>query len=141
MTRKRKGSSNRARAAARLGRAHARVRDIRHEFLYEVANRLVQTHDRLAFEDLHITGMMANHRLAAAISDASWGHLHRIVGYKQAWRHGQLTVVDRFYPSTKTCHHCRQVTTTMSLSTRVFDCPRCERRVDRDLNAAINLAI
>jgi putative transposase len=141
VSRKRRGSANRGKAVARLGRCHARVANVREYFLHEVANRLVKTHDRLAFEDLYVAGMMANHHLAAAISDASWGHLTRLVGYKQQWRGGQLSLVDRWYPSTKTCSRCHTVAPAMTLSTRVLDCVGCGYRGDRDLNAAVNLAI
>ena len=83
VSRKRKGSTNRGKAVARLGRCHRQIRNVRQHFVHQVANELVQTHDRLALEDLHITGMMANHRLAAAVGDAGWGELGRVIGYKQ----------------------------------------------------------
>jgi putative transposase len=140
VTRAQQGGANRRKAAERLGRAHAHIRNVRHEFPHEVANRLVKTHDRLALEDLTITGMLANHRLAAAISDAAWAQLARIVGYKQQWRGGQLIFVDRWYPSTKTCSRCRAVTATLPLSARIFHCATCGYQRDRDVNASINLA-
>ena len=92
-------------------------------------------------EDLNITGMLANHRLAGAIADAGWGELGRLVGHKQQWRGGQVITVDRWYPSSKTCAACRSITAVMPLSTRTFHCPQCGYRADRDLNAATNLAI
>jgi putative transposase len=141
VSRKKKGSANRARAVARLGRAHARVRNVREHFLHRVANTLVQTHDRLALEALNITGMMANHRLAAAIGDAAWGELGRIIAYKQSWRGGHQVPVDRWFPSTKTCSRCHTVVAVLPLSARVFDCGACGYQVDRDLNAAVNLAV
>ena len=91
--------------------------------------------------DLHITGMMANHRLAAAIADAGWGELARVIGYKQAWRGGQVMLVDRWFPSTKTCSTCRTVAASLPLSQRMFCCDWCGYRADRDLNAAVNLAV
>ncbi|GIH20203.1 resolvase [Rugosimonospora africana] len=141
VSRNKKGSENRARAVARLGRAHARVRDVREHFLHEVANELVQTHDRLALETLNITGMMGNHRLAGAIGDAAWGELGRIIAYKQAWRGGQWVPVDRWFPSTKTCSRCHTIAADMPLSARTFACGACGYRADRDLNAAVNLAV
>ncbi|MFU8851408.1 RNA-guided endonuclease InsQ/TnpB family protein [Micromonospora sp. SL1-18] len=95
VSRKQRGSRNRAEAVARLGRAHHRVANIRRHFLHKVANRLVKTHDRLALEDLHTAGMLRNRRLAAAISDAGWADLARIIGYKQRWRGGQATAAPR----------------------------------------------
>jgi putative transposase len=140
VTRKRKGSANRGKAVARLGRCHRHIRQVRQHFLHQVANQLVQTHDRLALEDLHITGMMANHRLAGAIGDAAWAELARLVSYKQAWRGGQLVFADRWFPSTKTCSTCHSLAPPMRLSARMFRCDKCGYRADRDLNAAINLA-
>ncbi|WP_144120885.1 RNA-guided endonuclease InsQ/TnpB family protein [Catellatospora sichuanensis] len=141
VTRKQLGSNNRAKAAARLGRHHARVRAIRQRFLHQVSNELVKTHDRLAIETLNITGMLANRHLAAAISDAAWGELARQLTYKQQWRGGHLTPVDRWYPSTKTCAPCRTVAPAMPLDQRTFTCAVCGYQADRDHNAAVNLAI
>jgi putative transposase len=140
-SRKKNGSKNRAEAVARLDRAHARVRHVRQEFLHKVANKLVKTHDRLVLETLNITGMMSNHRLAGAIGDAAWGELGRIIGYKQAWRGGQSIPAPRWFPSTKTCSRCHVVAASVPLSARIFHCEACGYQVDRDLNAAINLAV
>lgn len=98
---KRQRSANRGKAAARLGRVHARIRQVRQQFLHQVANQLVKTHDKLALEDLNVSGMLHNHRLAAAINDAAWAELARIISYKQRWRGGQVLLVVRWYPSTK----------------------------------------
>jgi putative transposase len=141
VTGKRKGSANRGKAAARLGRAHTRIRNVRQHYLHQVANALVKTHDRIAMEDLNITGMLHNHQLAGAIADAAWAELARIITYKQQWRGGQILPVDRWYPSTKTCSRCHTITPALPLATRVFQCGQCGYQADRDHNAAINLAI
>ncbi|MBB5474757.1 IS200/IS605 family element transposase accessory protein TnpB [Cellulomonas hominis] len=140
VSRKVMGSANRRSAVARLARHHERVRARRHYFLHQVSNLLVKTHDRLVIEDLNITGMLANHRLAAAISDAAWGELARQLLYKQAWRGGTVLTADRWFPSSKTCSACTNVNQTLTLADRVFVCESCGHIVDRDLNAAINLA-
>jgi putative transposase len=140
VSRKVKGSVNRRAAVRRLARHHERVRARRHHFLHQVSNQLVKTHDRLVIEDLNITGMLTNHRLAAAISDAAWGELGRQIAYKQAWRGGHVLVADRWFPSSKTCSNCGDVTATLTLADRVFHCVNCGHTVDRDLNAAVNLA-
>ncbi|MFC7241884.1 RNA-guided endonuclease InsQ/TnpB family protein, partial [Catellatospora aurea] len=119
----------------------ARVAAIRKRFLHEVSNKLVKTHDKLAIETLTITGMLANRRMAAAVADAAWGELARQLTYKQLWRGGGLTPVDRWYPSTKTCAPCRTVAPAMPLDQRTFVCAACGYQADRDLNAAVNLAI
>ncbi len=140
VSRKAKGSAGRQAAVRRLARHHERVRARRRHFLHQVSNALVKTHDRLVIEDLNVTGMLSNHRLAAAIADAAWGELARQIGYKQAWRGGQVLVADRWFPSSKTCSSCGHIATTLTLADRVFECGGCGLSIDRDLNAAVNLA-
>jgi putative transposase len=139
LSRKRKGSRNRRDAAAKLGRHHHHVANIRRHFLHQVSNALVKTHDRLVIEDLNISGMLANRRLARAISDAGWAEFARMLHYKQAWRHGELVIADRWYPSSRLCPVCRVINRDLNLADRVFTCD-CGHSADRDANAATNLA-
>ena len=142
LSRAKKGSNNRRKAIARLARAHAHVRAARQHALHQVSNRLVNTHDRIALEDLNVAGMLRNHRVARAVSDAAWAELARQTRYKQAWRGGQVITVDRWFPSSKTCSTCGHVVAELPLHTRVFTCPKCHAPpICRDLNAAINLAV
>ena len=92
LSRKQKGSRNRRDAAAKLGRHHHHVANVRRHFLHQVSNELVKTHDRLVIEGLNVSGMLANHRLAQAISDAGWAEFARILGYKQAWRQWRVSL-------------------------------------------------
>ncbi|MEU4385899.1 RNA-guided endonuclease TnpB family protein [Promicromonospora sp. NPDC023805] len=143
VTRKKKGSKNRKKAVVRLGRQHARIRDRRRHVLHQVSNQLVKNHARLVLEDLNITGMRSNRKLSRAISDAAWGELARQVTYKQAWRGGQVLVADRWFPSSKTCSTCSTCGTLrkdLTLKNRTFECRSCGHVMDRDLNAAVNLA-
>jgi putative transposase len=140
LSRKKKGSHNRKDAAARLGRHHHRVANVRRHFLHQVSNELVKTHDRLVIENLNVHGMLRNRRLARAISDAGWSEFARMLTYKQAWRGGQLVEADRWYPSTRRCSQCGVVDRAMTLADRVFTCV-CGRTADRDTNAAVNLAL
>ncbi|HET9875735.1 MAG TPA: transposase, partial [Mycobacterium sp.] len=139
LSRKQRGSHNRRDAAAKLGRHHHRVANVRRHFAHQVSNQLVKTHDRLVIEDLHVVGMLANHRLARAISDAGWAEFARQLHYKQGWRGGQVTVADRWYPSSQLCSICADRRTDLSLGDRVFTCGN-GHCLDRDLNAATNLA-
>jgi len=140
VSRKKKGSANRRKAAAHLGRHHEKIRNRRQHFLHQVSNLLVKTHDQLVLEDLNVTGMLANHRLAAAISDAAWGELARQITYKATWRGGTVLTADRWFPSSKTCSACGVVKQALTLADRVFTCGACGISLDRDLNAAVNLA-
>ena len=140
VSRKKPGSANRCKAAMRLSKHHTRVRDTRQHFLHQVSNQLVKTHGRLVLEDLNITGIMSNRRLARAVGDAAWGELARQITYKQAWHGGQVMVADRWFPSSKTCSSCGTVRKDLTLKERTFECRSCGHVLDRDLNAATNLA-
>ncbi len=140
VSRKKRGSANRRKAVARLAKHHVRVRDTRQHFLHQVSNQLVKSHDRLVLEDLNITGMLANRRLARPISDAAWGELARQITYKQHWRGGQVVVADRWFASSKTCSACGHRKDGLRLADRTYMCDACGLVLDRDLNAAANLA-
>ena len=139
LARKQKGSRNYRDTAAELARHHYHVVNIRRHFLHQVSNALVKTHDRLVIENLNVSGMLANHRLAQAISDAGWAKFARLLRYKQDWRGGTLAVADRWYPSTKLCAACSAINSGLTLADRVFTCG-CGHCADRDTNAAVNLA-
>ena len=112
---------------------------MRRHFLHQVSNALVKTHDRVVIEDLNVAGMLRNHRLARAISDAGWAEFARLLGYKQGWRAGQVVVADRWYPSSKLCPQCGAIHGDLTLADRLFTCS-CGYFADRDANAATNLA-
>jgi putative transposase len=139
LSRKQKGSKNRRDAAAKLARHHFHVANVRRHFLHKVSNELVKTHEWLVVEDLNVSGMLANRRLARSISDAAWGEFARIVSYKQLWRGGTMVMADRWFPSSKLCASCGVTNSGLRLSDRVFSCT-CGYRADRDANAAVNLA-
>jgi putative transposase len=127
-----------------LNRIHGRIADQRRHFVHEVTSRLVKTHDRLCLEDLAVANMVRNRRLARLIADAAWGELARQVGYKAAWYGTEVTLAPRFFASSKTCSACGRLNDTLTLEERMFRCPAdragCGLVIDRDLNAAINLA-
>jgi putative transposase len=133
------GSANRAKAKAKVARAHRKVRSARQDFLHRTSTRLVREHDIIVIEDLNVAGLARNRRLARAISDCGWGEFRRQLEYK-CQRHGrELVVIDRWYPSSKTCSACGHLLAGLSLSTRHWTCPSCRARHDRDLNAAKNI--
>ena len=140
LSRRRPGSARRHRAQAHLARLHAQVADRRDNFCHELTSRLVKTHDGLCVESLAVANLMANHHLARAIGDASWGRLYRQLDYKAIWYGTQVVVAPRFFASTKTCSACGALKDTMRLSERVFACGDCGLTADRDTNAAANLA-
>jgi IS605 OrfB family transposase len=128
------------RAAARLGRAHARVGNLRRDGLHQLTTRLATRYGTVVVEDLHVTGMLANRRLARHVADAGFAEIRRQLTYKTLWNGGRLLVADRWYPSSKTCSACGAVKTKLALSERVYQCQACGLVIDRDRNAALNLA-
>lgn len=135
-----KGSANRRKAAQRLARAHAKVAARRAAALHTFTCRLARAHAVVVVEDLAVANMLRNHHLAAAISDQGWGELRRQLEYKATRHGGQTVAVDRFYPSTKTCSRCGTVKTKLPLAVRTYTCDSCDLVLDRDINAAANLA-
>jgi putative transposase len=140
VSRKQRGSANRARAVRQLSREYAHIANLRRSFLHEVSGQLAKTHSRLVIEDLQVANLMANPRLARAIADAGWTVFARQLTYKAQWFGGELVVCDRWFPSTKTCHACGVVKQEVRLRQRVFFCDACGHACDRDRNAAANLA-
>jgi putative transposase len=134
------GSRNRAKAARRLSRQHARIVNQRRSFLHKTSTQLAKTHGKLVIEDLNVAGLMRNVRLGRAISDAAWSEFGRQLRYKTAWLGGELVVCDRWFPSTRTCSRCGMVGRPMPLAQRIFHCSACGLVTDRDRNAAANLA-
>jgi putative transposase len=139
LARRQKGSANRAKAKAKVARAHRKVRNARQDFLHRASTRLVRSADTIMIEDLNVSGMVRNRRLARVISDCGWGEFRRQLEYK-CERYGRdLVVIDRWYPSSKTCSACGHLLAELSLSTRHWTCPGCRTRHDRDINAAKNI--
>ncbi|MDX8035448.1 RNA-guided endonuclease TnpB family protein [Lentzea sp. BCCO 10_0856] len=134
-----RGSGNRRKATAKVARAHRKVRNARKDFLHRTTTGLVRSADVIAIEDLNVAGMVRNRRLSRAISDAGWGELRRQLGYKCARAGRTLVVIDRWFPSSKTCSACGHVLADLALTARHWTCPSCRARHDRDLNAAKNI--
>ena len=128
------------RASARLGRAHARVSNLRRDGLHKLTTRLAREHGTIVVEDLHVAGMLRNRRLARHIADAGFAEVRRQLAYKTEWNGGRLVTADRWFPSSKTCSGCGAVKAKLALSERTYTCTTCGLILDRDLNAARNLA-
>ena len=141
LSRKAMGSKRRAKARAKVARLHARVANQRGDAIHKATTWLTQTYSYISIEDLNTAGMVRNHRLAKAIMDASFGEFRRQLDYKTARTGATLHVIDRWYPSSKTCSTCGAVKAKLSLSERVFHCDACGLAMDRDLNAAVNILV
>lgn len=139
LSRRRKGSSGWEKARTLLARQHEHVARQRADFLHKLSSRLVADHGAIAIEDLNVSGMVRNHRLAKSISDSGWSMFVRFCEYKSDWYGAEVVKVDRFFPSSKTCNVCWHVLVSLPLSVRAWKCPACGTNHDRDINAAINI--
>jgi putative transposase len=139
LSRKVKGSNNREKARREVARIHAKIADTRNDFLHKLTTRLVRENQTIAVEDLAVKNMLKNHKLAQAISDASWGELIRQLGYKCQWYGRTLVKIDRWFPSSKRCGRCGHVVEKLPLDIREWDCSECGTHHDRDINAAQNI--
>ena len=128
------------RARKQYSRAHARVANLRRDGLHKLTSRLAAVFGTVVVEDLNVAGMLRNRRLARHIADAGFAELRRQLTYKALWGGGRLVTADRWYPSSKTCSGCGTVKTKLALSERIYTCTVCGLVLDRDVNAALNLA-
>ena len=137
--RKQIGSANWKRVQVQIARLHRKIANIRKDTLHKLTTYLAKNHGRIGIEDLNVKGMLANHKLASSIADMSFFEFRRQLTYKCELYGSELVVIDRWFPSSKTCSSCGTKKETLSLDERVFHCDHCGLEIDRDLNASINL--
>jgi IS605 OrfB family transposase len=128
-------------AHAARSRAHTRVANLRRDGLHKLTTTLAAGYGTIVVEDLNVAGMVRNHSLAKAISDCGFATIRTMLGYKTTWNGGQLVTANRWFPSSKICSDCGVVKAKLPLRVRTFDCEGCGMDLDRDLNAARNLAL
>ncbi|MFQ6226491.1 RNA-guided endonuclease InsQ/TnpB family protein [Nocardia sp. NPDC002869] len=138
LSRKQKGSNNRAKARLKVARVHARIADRRRDHLHKITTRLVRENQTLVIEDLTVRNMLGNSSLARAISDASWSEFRTMLEYKACWYGREVIAVDRWFPSSKLCSDCGAVRDRLPLNVREWTCG-CGVTHDRDVNAAKNI--
>lgn len=139
LSRKKKGSKNREKARLRLAKMYLKIFNIRQDTLHKTTTHLAKSHSKIVIEDLGVSGMLKNRRLARAIADVGWYEFRRQLEYKCKWYGSQLIVAPRTFPSSKKCSGCGHKKKELSLSERVYVCKACSLRINRDLNAALNL--
>lgn len=140
LSRAQKDSRNRTKLREQVARLHHRVAVQRREFLHRLSARLVRQFDLISIEDLHVSAL-AKTKLAKSVHDAGWGMLREFLTYKALRYHKHLVVVDRYFPSTKTCSRCGWKHPGLTLADRVWTCGNvaCGVTHNRDENAAVNL--
>jgi putative transposase len=144
LARERRGSRNRAKARTKVARQHARVRDARRDFLHKLSSDLIRRFAVIALEDLAVANLTRSggaHKrgLNRSISQSGWAELRAMLAYKAERARRRLLVIDRWYPSSKTCSACGFLLAELALGTRTWICPGCGARHDRDYNAAKNI--
>lgn len=137
--RKQRGSVNWKKAQIQIARLHRKIANIRKDTLHKLTTYLAKKHSKIGIEDLNVSGMLANHKLAKVIADMSFFEFRRQLTYKCELYGSELVAVDRWFPSSKTCSNCGTTKETLLLSERLFQCDHCGLEIDRDFNASINL--
>ena len=139
LNRKEKGSKGRDKARLSVAKVHEKIINSRNDMQHKVSSKLVKDYDLIAIEDLNVKGMVKNHCLAKAISDVAWSSFVTKLKYKAEWNDKEVIVIDRFYPSSKTCSCCDNVKESLSLDERTWTCSKCNTIHDRDVNASKNI--
>ncbi len=139
LSKKQKGSNNRIKARKTVARVHRKITNCREDFLRKLSRRIVNDNQVIVVENLNIKGMMQNHRLAKSIHQVGWGRFFTMLKYKADMEGKIYQEVDRFFPSSKTCHVCLNQVGSLPLDVRVWTCDNCQTKHDRDVNASINL--
>jgi len=140
LSRRKKGSNNWKKQKRKVALVYEKVSNQRKDAIHKATTQAVRESQAIAVEDLNVKGMVKNHHLAKAVSDASMSEIHRQLQYKCDWYGRDFVKVDRWFPSSKTCGNCGCVFDDLTLSMREWTCPECGAHHDRDLNAAMNIA-
>lgn len=139
LAKKQKGSNNRNKARIRLAKLYKKINDRKQCYLHAVSNSLIDENQVICMEDLNVKGMVKNHNLAESICEINFGEFRRMLEYKAQWYNRKIVFVDRFYPSSKTCHNCGYINKNLTLKDRQWICPQCGEVIERDYNAALNI--
>lgn len=139
LSRKQNGSNNRSKARIKLAKIYKRITNKKQYYLHQVSNTIINENQVICMEDLNVSGMLKNHKLAGSIQELNFSEFKRMLEYKANWYGRKLVFVDRFYPSSKTCNHCGYVNKKLKLSDRQWVCPNCGEIIERDYNAALNI--
>lgn len=135
-----KKSKNYIKQACKLSKLHTKISNIRNDFLHKFSSHLVKNYQNIAIENLSISSMLKEHKIAKCMSDISLYEFKRHLEYKSRYNDVNLFIADKFYPSSKICSKCGNIKDKLKLSDRIYKCEACGNIIDRDINASINLA-
>lgn len=139
LSRKQKGSKNRAKARLKVARIHAKIADCRLDNLHKLSRKLINENQVVCVESLKVKNMIRNPKLSRGIADAGWGEFVRQLEYKSEWSGRSVVAIEQFFPSSKRCSDCGYTMPKMALNVRSWVCPECGANHDRDVNAAKNI--
>lgn len=139
LSKKTKDSNNYKRLKYKIAKLHTYIASCRKDTNHKLSTKLVKENQLICIEDLQISNMSRNHKLAKSLIDEGWYQFTNFIQYKLNWYGGKLVKVDRFFPSSKTCNCCKHRINKLKLSQRIWTCPSCRIVLDRDLNAAKNI--
>lgn len=139
LARKSKGGKNYDKQRIRVSLLHEHIRNQREDFLHKVSKDIVSRYDTIVLEDLNVSGMLKNHKLALAIAELGWNSFETKLNYKADWQGKNIIYIGRFEPSSKICSCCGTINKDLKLSQREWQCPKCNTLHDRDANAATNI--
>lgn len=139
LSRKKKGSNNRNKCRIKLARYYEKLNNIKENYLHSVSNKLLNENQVIVMEDLSVSNMVKNHKLARSLQELSLFRFKEILKYKSNWYGRDLVEIDRWFPSSKLCNKCNYKNTELTLKDRTWICPECGGSHDRDINAAINI--
>ena len=139
LSRKTKGSNRYQKQKLKVATIYKKITNSRLDNLHKVSTELIKKYDLIVLEDLNIKGMIKNHKLSKYIVDASWSKFVEFLTYKAEWNDKKIVKIDRFFPSSKTCNSCGYINQNLKLDMREWTCPSCNTKLDRDLNASMNI--
>ena len=139
LSRKKKGSNNRNKCRIKLARYYEKLNNIKENYLHSVSNQLLNENQVIVMEDLSVSNMVKNHKLAKSLQELSLYRFKEILRYKSNWYCRDLVEIDRWFPSSKLCNKCNYKNSELTLKDRTWICPECGESHDRDINAAINI--
>ena len=127
------------RSLRKLQRLHTKIANQRKDFLHKLSTKLIHENQVICLEDLNVKWMMKNHKLAKSIWEVWWWMFKRFLQYKAEWHWRTVVIINRYFPSSKTCNCCGNIKKELKLSERIYHCSSCWAEIDRDINAAKNI--